>query len=73
MDNLLRQKIIAKLTSYLNREPSDNEVINAQTDANIMHWIAQDDTAEQRTLIDAVALAANVDVSAVKASLNIIV
>ncbi len=69
MDDTLRQKITDKLRTYLNREPLENEIINGQNDANLMHWIAQDDAAAQNNLISAIATAANVDIATIKASL----
>lgn len=36
MDNDTRQKITDELTAFLNRPPSENEIMNAQTDINIM-------------------------------------
>ncbi len=67
MDDTLRQKITEKLRTFLNREPSEAEVINGQTDANIMHWIARDDAADQKAQVEAIALASNVDISQVSA------
>ncbi len=63
MDEILRQKITDKLRGYLNREPSEGEIINGQNDANLMHWISQDDAADQAAKVDALAQASNVDIS----------
>jgi len=52
----LRAKIIAKLTTYLGRIPHENEIINGQTDSNLMHWIVQDDVAIQKADIDALKI-----------------
>lgn len=41
MDQELRDKITLVLTEYLNREPSENEIMNAQTDINIMFKVLQ--------------------------------
>ncbi len=68
MDDILKAKITAKLTAYLNRAPSDDEIINGQNDANLMHWIAQDDAADQKAQIDAISIATNVDISQVSAN-----
>lgn len=73
MNEELRTKITDKLRAFLKREPNENEIINAQTDSNIMQWIAQDEAAEQKSLLEAVALQANVDIEAVKTSLNNVV
>jgi hypothetical protein len=35
------EKIIQVLTTYLNREPYPNEIINAQSDPRIMMWVNQ--------------------------------
>ncbi len=67
----LKQKITDKLRGYLNREPSNDEVINGQNDANLMHWIVQDDIATQNSAIEAVTNIANatsLDVQTLKAS-----
>lgn len=56
MDPVLKQKIHDKLLGYLNREPSDDEVINGQNDANLMHWIAQDDTAALKVSVDTLSI-----------------
>lgn len=63
MDTILKQKITDKLRAYLKREPSDAEVINGQTDANLMHWIAQDDVLIQQQQIDALGVAAHIDLT----------
>lgn len=47
MDPILKQKITDKLTAFLNREPTENEIINGQTDAHLMQWISQDDALIQ--------------------------
>lgn len=36
MDQITRDKIITELTKFLNREPTENEIQNAQTDTYIM-------------------------------------
>jgi hypothetical protein len=41
MDETTREKIIIVLTSYLNREPSEQEIQNAVTDPRIMQWVAE--------------------------------
>lgn len=43
MDPTLRQKIYNKLKKFLNREPTENEIINGQTDSTLMGWIHNDD------------------------------
>ncbi len=71
MDPILRQKIYDKLLTYLNREPSENEIINGQNDANLMHWIAQDDVAAQNDLITAIGIGAGLDVASLKSQISI--
>ncbi len=66
----LRTKIIEKLTTYLGRIPHENEIINGQNDSNLMHWITQDTITEQKNLLEAVATGANLDLTAIKASLS---
>lgn len=44
MDQITRQKIIDELTTYLNRLPSENEIMNCQTDLHIMGRIRKNDT-----------------------------
>ena len=41
MSPTLRAKIIIVLTAYLNREPTESEIINAQTDVIIMSKVNQ--------------------------------
>lgn len=41
MDTDTYNKIKAELTLYLNREPTENEIINGQTDINIMAKVNQ--------------------------------
>ena len=41
MDPELRQSIIEELRKYLKREPTEKEIINAQTDSNIMGWVSE--------------------------------
>ena len=36
MDQALRTSIVTELTLYLNRPPTEQEIMNAQTDVNIM-------------------------------------
>ena len=54
MDTILKNKIKIKLTEYLKRPPTGDEIINAQTDINIMGWIRDDEqkslSAEVKTL-----------------------
>lgn len=40
MTPALHEKIRKVLATYLNREPSENEIINGQTDAQVMHWVS---------------------------------
>ena len=35
----LHEKIRQVLANYLNREPSESEIINAQNDPQVMHWV----------------------------------
>ena len=49
MNIILRQKIIEKLRAYLNREPLENEVINAQNDHLIMGKIRDDEQQKPKT------------------------
>jgi len=53
MDSILKQKIIDKLTKFLNRAPHENEIQNGITDATLMNWIAQDDAVIQKADIEA--------------------
>lgn len=39
MDQLLREKITEELRTFLNREPLEKEIINAQKDIGIMRKI----------------------------------
>jgi hypothetical protein len=48
MDPILKEKIRQKLAGYLNREPSEAEIANGQTDVNIRGWIQSDDIKEQK-------------------------
>lgn len=43
MDDILKQKITDKLRAYLNREPTEAEIINGQSDSILMGWIRDDD------------------------------
>lgn len=43
MNETLKGKITIKLRTLLNREPSESEIINGQTDAALMGQILQDD------------------------------
>lgn len=43
MDDILRKKIADKLRNYLNREPSESEIINGQNDTILMGWLRDDD------------------------------
>jgi len=52
MDTILRQKIINKLTSFLNREPTEDEIVNGQSDTNLMGWIRDDDQKILQEKID---------------------
>lgn len=67
MDEVLRQKITDKLTTFLNRAPSESEIINGQTDSTLMQWIAQDDAAAQNDLIASIAESAGLNVETLKA------
>ena len=58
MDPTLKAKIIARLTTYLNRAPFDHEVINGQNDATLMQWIAKDDITANATAIASLQLKA---------------
>lgn len=48
----LRVKVIDKLKKFLNREPHENEIMNAQNDSTLMNWISQDDAIAQKSKID---------------------
>lgn len=52
MDNLLKNKIKDKLTKFLNREPSNDEIFNAEKDANIREQIRNDEVEIMKTEID---------------------
>lgn len=52
MEPILKQKITDKLRAYLNREPTEQEIMNGNTDANVMHWIAKDDAKDALQKID---------------------
>ena len=67
MDPILRQKITDRLTKFLNRAPKENEIVNGQNDATLMHWIAQDDAAAQTTQ----ANQNKADIAALKAKVKI--
>ena len=43
MDTILKNKIKDKLSKFLNRQPSDDEIINAQNDIVIMGKIRDDE------------------------------
>lgn len=60
MDQDTRQKITDQLRTLLNREPTNNEIINGQTDTYIMAKVADQKTRES---IDQVSedLSAQVD------------
>lgn len=73
MDDTTRTKITSKLRAYLNREPSEAEVMNGQSDSNLMHWIAQDDAKVQNDLIAQVAETAGVDIASLIAKSNDII
>ena len=49
MNTILRHKIIEKLRAYLNREPNDNEVINAQNDNLIIGKIRDEEVDKLKT------------------------
>jgi len=49
MDTNLKQKITEKLREYLNREPNDNEVINAQNDNLIIGKIRDEEVDKLKT------------------------
>jgi hypothetical protein len=67
MDQTLHDKIQVKLQAYLNRDPTEDEISNGQTDIHVMQWIAQDDAATQNDLIASVAQSAGIDVAVLKA------
>ncbi|MBP9771462.1 MAG: hypothetical protein KBD16_00845 [Candidatus Pacebacteria bacterium] len=48
MDPTLKDKITDKLRAFLNREPTESEVINGQTDSNLMGWIVKEDIEAQK-------------------------
>lgn len=48
MDPILKNKITNKLRAFLNREPTESEIINGQTDSNLMGWIVQEDVEAQK-------------------------
>lgn len=52
MDNILKNKIKDKLTKFLNRQPSENEVLNAEKDTNIREQIRNDEMEIMKTEID---------------------
>jgi len=49
MDINLKQKITEKLRAYLNREPFENEIVNAQNDHLIMGKIRDDEQQKLKT------------------------
>lgn len=52
MDNLLKNKIKDKLIKFLNREPSNDEIFNAEKDTNIREQIRNDEMEIIKTEID---------------------
>lgn len=63
MDDILRQKIITKLTIYLNRPPTEIEIMNGETDTILMGWIRDDNAAAISQKVDIIAQATKVDIS----------
>jgi uncharacterized protein YjgD (DUF1641 family) len=42
-----KQKITDKLKTFLNREPTEAEIINSQNDIRLMSWIRDDEIKEK--------------------------
>lgn len=53
MDIDTRQKIHDELVTMLNREPSEQEIMNGQTDINIMHKVQN---RKNKEILDKVAI-----------------
>ena len=51
MDNDIRQKSIEELTKYLNRAPTETEIMNSQTDINIMTKVKDRQQKEKEALL----------------------
>lgn len=57
MDTNTRQKITDELRLFLNREPTEKEIMNGQTDINIMHKVRiKIDIEEKKVLEDKIDL-----------------
>lgn len=52
MDTNTRQKITDELRLYLNREPTEKEIMNGQTDINIMHKVRIKIDKEERQVLE---------------------
>lgn len=52
MNTDLRQKIIDELKIFLKRDPSEREIMNCQTDVNIMGRIRDKEQIEMKNKID---------------------
>ena len=53
MNEILRQNIIEELIKFLNREPSEKEIMNGVNDINIMNKIFNKKQKELEVRIDA--------------------
>ena len=56
MDPDLKLKITNRLRIFLNRDPSEREIINGQNDSTLRAWIAEDDAHEQNALTEILAV-----------------
>lgn len=61
MNEELRLRIIGRLTKFLNRPPTESEIMNGQSDSNLMSWIQSDVQNETKSDIQAIAVKTNVD------------
>lgn len=57
MDTELRKKITAELKSFLKRDPTEKEIMNAQTDVNIMQKVRDKELSEVKVKVDKQELA----------------
>lgn len=69
MDADTKQKITEELTAFLKRPPSEDEIMNAQADFNIMGKVRQkqNDERHAETMQKLDSLQATVDVNILKA------
>ncbi len=66
MDPDLKLKITNRLRIFLNRDPSEREIINGQNDSTLRAWIAEDDAHEQNALTEILATTKDVDFETAK-------